>query len=79
MQDAQDEEYYIVEPNIVDHHVFKITNYKGAIVKSDIIVLQVVHTSVESLEVAEWKVILDFCGVKNKYYLIETKNRIIKT
>ena len=53
MQDAQDEEYYIVEPNIVDHHVFKITNYKGAIVKSDIIVLQVVHTSVESLEVAE--------------------------
>ena len=38
MQDAQDEEYYIVEPNIVDHQVFKITNYKEAIEKAPAIV-----------------------------------------
>ena len=53
MQDEQDKEYYIVEHNIVDHHVFKITNYKEAIEKADIIVLQAAHTSVKRLEVAE--------------------------
>ena len=63
MQDAQDEEYYIVEPNIVDHHVFKITNYKEAIEKADIIVFLVAHKEFKNLMISEEKVVLDFCGV----------------
>lgn len=66
MQDAQDEEYYIVEPNIVDHHVFKITNYEEAIEKADIIVFLVAHKEFKNIEITEGKVILDFCGVTNK-------------
>ena len=65
MQDAQDEEYYIVEPNIVDHHVFKITNYNEAIEKADIIVFLVAHKEFKNLEISKGKVVLDFCGVKN--------------
>ncbi len=66
MQDAQDEVYYIVEPNIEDHHVFKITNYNEAIEKADIIVFLVAHKEFKNLKIAEGKVILDFCGVINK-------------
>jgi UDP-N-acetyl-D-mannosaminuronic acid dehydrogenase len=65
MQDAQDEEYYIVEPNIVDHQVFKITNYKQAIEKADIIVFLVAHKEFKNLEISKGKVVLDFCGVMN--------------
>lgn len=66
LQDAQNEEYYIVEPNIIDHHVFKISNYKVAVEKADIIVFLVAHDEFKNLEIAKEKVILDFCGVTNK-------------
>lgn len=66
LQDAQDEQYYIVEPNIEDHQVFKITNYKEAIDKADIIVFLVAHDEFKNLEIAKEKVVLDFCGVTNK-------------
>ncbi|WP_426091859.1 UDP-N-acetyl-D-mannosamine dehydrogenase [Flavobacterium sp. DSR3-2] len=65
MQDAQDEQYYIVEPNIEDHHVFKITNYKEAIEKADIVVFLVSHNEFKNLEISKDKVVLDFCGVMN--------------
>jgi UDP-N-acetyl-D-mannosaminuronic acid dehydrogenase len=64
MQDAQDEQFYIVEPNIEDHHVFKISNYKEAVEKADIIVFLVAHKEFKNLEIAKGKVILDFCGVQ---------------
>ena len=67
MQDAQDEEYYIVEPNIVDHHVFKITNYNEAIEKADIVVFLVAHKEFKNLEISKDKIVLDFCGVMNTY------------
>lgn len=66
MQDAQDEEFYIVEPNILDHHVFKITNYNDALNKADIIVFLVAHNEFKNLEISKDKVVLDFCGVMNK-------------
>jgi UDP-N-acetyl-D-mannosaminuronic acid dehydrogenase len=66
MQDAHDEEYYIVEPNIEDHHVFKITDYKLAVEKADIIVFLVAHNEFKSLDIKGEKVVLDFCGVTNK-------------
>jgi UDP-N-acetyl-D-mannosaminuronic acid dehydrogenase len=66
MQDAHDEEYYIVEPNIEDHNVFKISDYKEAAAKADIIVFLVAHNEFKSLDITAEKVVLDFCGVTNK-------------
>ena len=44
LQDAQDEEYYIVEPNIQEHKVFKLTEYNTAAENADIIVfLSLIH------------------------------------
>ena len=65
MQDAHDEEYFIVEPNIEDHQVFKISNYKLAAEKADIIVFLVAHQEFKNLVIAKDKVVLDFCGVTN--------------
>lgn len=65
MQDAHDEEYYIVEPNIDDHHVFKISDYRVAVEKADIIVFLVAHKEFKNLTIDTSKTILDFCGVSN--------------
>lgn len=62
LQDAQDEEYYIVEPNIQDHQIFKLTDYKVAVDKADIIVYLVAHTQFKGLSIGN-KQVLDFCGV----------------
>ncbi|WP_417873702.1 UDP-N-acetyl-D-mannosamine dehydrogenase [Xanthomarina gelatinilytica] len=63
LQDAQDEDFFIVEPNIKDHQVFKITDYKEAAEKADIVVFLVRHKEFVGLELTEGKVVLDFCGV----------------
>ena len=66
LQDAQDEAYYIVEPNIKTHQVFKITDYKEAIEKADIVAFLVAHKEFDMLKLDQNKIILDFCGVKSK-------------
>lgn len=63
LQNANNEEYYIVEPNIDSHHVFKLTDCKEAAKKADIIVYLVAHDEFKDLELSEEKVVLDFCGV----------------
>jgi len=63
LQNANNEEYYIVEPNIIEHKVFKITDYKQAIEKADIIAFLVGHKEFKNLELSLDKVVLDFCGV----------------
>lgn len=63
LQNANNEEYYIVEPNIKEHNVFKITDYKTAFEKADIIVYLVAHKEFKTLGLDDNKVILDFCGV----------------
>jgi UDP-N-acetyl-D-mannosaminuronic acid dehydrogenase len=67
LQDAQNEEFFIVEPNIASHQVFKLTNYREAVEKADIIVFLVNHKEFQNLEVGSNKVILDFCGVQTNY------------
>lgn len=62
LQNANNEEYYIVEPNITEHKVFKLTNHKEAVQKADIIVFLVAHKEFKTLQLAENKVVLDFCG-----------------
>ncbi|TYC15645.1 UDP-N-acetyl-D-mannosamine dehydrogenase [Bizionia gelidisalsuginis] len=63
LQNANNEAYYIVEPNITDHKVFKLTPYKDAAKQADIIAFLVAHDEFKTLEIAEDKVVLDFCGV----------------
>ena len=63
LQNANNEEYFIVEPNITEHKVFKLTNYAQAAEKADIIALLVAHDEFKSLEIDSNKVILDFCGI----------------
>tara|TARA_A100001011_G_scaffold80216_1_gene83269 strand:+ start:319 stop:1536 length:1218 start_codon:yes stop_codon:yes gene_type:complete len=66
LQNSNNEEHFIVEPNIDNHSVYKLTNYKAAIENADIIVFLVAHKEFEKLEINENKLILDFCGVKDK-------------
>lgn len=66
LQNANDEEYFIVEPNIQDHNIFKLTDYQKAVKKADIIAFLVAHKEFFDLEISEEKVVLDFCGVKNR-------------
>ena len=66
LQNANNEEYFIVEPNIEEHKVFKLTNYKYAVEKADIIVFLVAHKEFKILEFPNDKVVLDFCGVLKK-------------
>ena len=64
LQDAQDEEYYIVEPNISSHNVFKLTDYREAAEKADLVCFLVAHDEFKELKVDDNKV-LDFCGIKS--------------
>jgi UDP-N-acetyl-D-mannosaminuronic acid dehydrogenase len=63
LQDAQDEEYYIVEPNIQEHKVFKLTEYNKAAENADIIVFLVAHNQFKNLTNLNSKIVLDFCGI----------------
>lgn len=63
LQDANEEEYFIVEPNIHEHKIFKLTDYQEAVEKSDIIAFLVAHNEFQKLNLGNNKVILDFCGV----------------
>ncbi|WP_349663579.1 UDP-N-acetyl-D-mannosamine dehydrogenase [Cellulophaga lytica] len=63
LQNANNEEYYIVEPNIQEHNVFKLTNYTEAYQKADIIVYLVNHKEFSTLPQSNEKIILDFAGV----------------
>ncbi|WP_432673077.1 UDP-N-acetyl-D-mannosamine dehydrogenase [Flavobacterium sp. SM2513] len=66
MQDAGDADMYIVEPNVAEHKVFKLTNYEEAAKKADIIVFLVAHNEFKGMNINQDKIILDFCGVKSK-------------
>ncbi len=63
LQNANNEAHYIVEPNITEHKVFKLTNYREATKQADIIAFLVAHDEFKTLKISEDKVVLDFCGV----------------
>ena len=63
LQNANNEVYFIVEPNIKTHKVFKLTSYKEAAKKADIIAFLVAHDEFKTLKLTNNKVVLDFCGV----------------
>ncbi len=63
LQNSNNEEHYIVEPNIESHKVFKLTDYKKAAEKADIVVFLVAHKEFFSIKPKENQIVLDFCGV----------------
>ena len=63
LQNSNNEEHYIVEPNIESHSVYKLTDYKEAIDKADIIVFLVAHKEFKTLKISQNKFVLDFCGI----------------
>ena len=60
---ADDAELLVVEPNIHEHKDFRLTDYREAYERADIVVFLTAHTPFRSLEWSDEKVILDFCGI----------------
>ena len=66
LQDSNNEDYYIVEPNIDNHNVFKLTDYTVAVKEADIVAVLVAHKEFKQLTGLENKVVLDFSGALKK-------------
>ena len=62
LQNSNNETHYIVEPNIKEHNVFKLTNYKTATEEADIIVFLVGHDEFKSLKIEIGKTVINFCN-----------------
>ena len=66
MQACNNANILIVEPNVENHQVFKLTDYQKAYEQADIVVFLTAHDPFKTLEWREDKVILDFCGIFKK-------------
>ncbi|MDD2797097.1 MAG: UDP-N-acetyl-D-mannosamine dehydrogenase [Bacteroidales bacterium] len=65
MQSAQDG-FMVVEPNIEEHSIFRLTKYDEAFEKADIVAFLVAHNEFKNLTYNTNKVILDFAGIFKK-------------
>ena len=65
MQSCNNADILAVEPNIKEHKVFKLTDYKSAFDMADIVVFLTAHSQFKELQMDSNKIILDFCGVLN--------------
>ena len=63
MQGCNNAELLIVEPNVKEHNVFKLTDYREAFERADIVVYLVAHNEFKTLPRDPSKIILDFCGI----------------
>jgi UDP-N-acetyl-D-mannosaminuronic acid dehydrogenase len=66
MQNCNNAQIMIVEPNVQEHNVFKLTNYKEAYEKADIVVFLVNHREFAELNYRDDVKVLDFCGTFKK-------------
>ena len=66
LQSCNNGDVMVVEPNITEHNVFKLTNYKTAYEKADIVVYLVNHREFAELNYRTDVQVLDFCGVFKK-------------
>lgn len=66
MQSCNNADILVVEPNVKEHNVFKLTDYKVSYEKADIVVFLTAHKPFKSLSWSDDKVILDFCGIFKK-------------
>lgn len=63
MESCNNADILVVEPNVPEHKVFKLTNYQEAFDKADIVVYLVAHNEFKSLPRDPNKILLDFCGI----------------
>ena len=66
MQKCNNANILVVEPNMTEHKVFKLTDYREAYDKADIVVFLTAHTPFKELKWRDDKVIMDFCGIFKK-------------
>lgn len=66
MQSCNNADVLVVEPNVKEHNVFKLTDYREAYSRADIVVFLTAHSPFKELPYDESKVILDFCGIYKK-------------
>ena len=66
MQGSNNAQIMIVEPNVPEHNVFKLTGYKEAYEKADIVALLVNHKEFAELDYREDVKVMDFCGTFKK-------------
>ena len=66
LQGCNNADILVVEPNISSHNVFKLTPYRMAYEKADIVVFLVTQKEFKSLPICPDKMILDFAGVFRK-------------
>lgn len=62
MQSCNNAKIMIVEPNVEEHNVFKLTKYREAYEKADIVVFLVNHREFSELNYRSDITVLDFCG-----------------
>lgn len=66
MQSFNNAEILVVEPNVKEHNIFKLTDYKEAYDRADIVAFLTAHDPFKTLPWRDDKVILDFCGIFKK-------------
>lgn len=66
MQSHNNTDILVVEPNVQEHKVFKLTDYREAYEKADIVAFLVAHDPFKELVYDPKKIILDFAGVYKK-------------
>lgn len=66
MQGANNADILVVEPNVKEHKVYKLTPYREAYERADIVVFLTAHTPFRELPWTDEKRILDFCGIYKK-------------
>jgi len=63
MQSCNNADILVVEPNVEEHNIYKLTDYREAFRRADIVVYLVAHTPFKSLPKDNDKIVLDFCGI----------------
>ena len=63
MESCNNADILVVEPNVPEHKVFKLTGYLEAFNKADIVVYLVAHNEFKTLPRDTNKILLDFCGI----------------
>lgn len=66
LQSCNNADILVVEPNVAEHKVFKLTNYKDAYNSADIVVFLVNHKDFAKLNYRDDVKVLDFCGIFKK-------------
>ena len=66
LQSKNNADILVVEPNIKEHNVFKLTPYIEAYERADIVVFLTAHNEFKELKWSDDKIILDFCGIFKK-------------